>query len=210
MTGPRRRLPRVARRLPVTCAYVAAVVVATACLRLVDPGTRSAVLHAASTNLDNLEDGRWDVLVTSALVVVPPALPVVLVDGPLLAVGELVLGSRRLVAVFAAGHALASLLVAALLEADLLPGVAPVDVRSAVDVGLSYGALSVLGCLLVARPRRPARWVLPAAALVVVPLLVRAPTFTSWGHVFALSLGLALGAGARSCRSAGPLPGAGA
>ncbi len=150
------------------------------------------VVRAASTNLANLRAGHWSVLAASALVLENWATLRVAATAVALGTAEVLLGRLRTPAVFLAGHVGSSLVVAGLLEADVLPGVRAVDVASAVDVGPSYGALAVLGALAATRVRG-LRW----AGLVVVVLagaVLAEPTFTAWGHLVAGVLGAGVGA----------------
>ena len=188
-----RRTARLLRAVPLTTGYVTLLLASAVWLQQTDASTRSRVLHGASSNLSNLQDGRLHVLLTSALVVVPPAGGSLVAGAALLAAGEQLLGSWRVAGVFALGHTSATLAVSALLQADALPGVQTPATRSAVDVGLSYGVLAVAGALATAGPRRTAPWLTTLSAVVVVPLLRHPPTFTAWGHVFSAGIGVAAG-----------------
>src|SRR5439155_16660513 len=102
-----------------------------------------------STNLANLTDGRVATLLTSAFVQVEPGLPALLPVLVALGAAELVLGWRRTCAVFVIGHVGATLIVAAALALDVLPGVVTARVRDAVDTGPSYGTAAVIGAGLI-------------------------------------------------------------
>lgn len=197
------RLPRlpaaaqhVLRTSPVSLGYVAVLAGGAVWLRTLDGATRNAVLHGASTNLHNLRHGRWSVLLSSALVLVPPVGRSLLVALPVLAGAERRIGSSRVLAVFAAGHVAATLVVAGLLEAHALPGVTTRGTVRAVDVGLSYGLLAVAGALAV-NVRHPRWWLAALVLLAAYPFAQWPVTFTDWGHLFALLLGVLAGGGLR-------------
>lgn len=104
----------------------------------------------------------------------------------LLALAELLWHSRRLVLAFALGHIGATLIVAVGLAAAIQFGWLPISVARASDVGISYGAVAVLGALTAAIPARwhPAwiGWWLAISLLVVV---ASGEDFTAAGHTIA-------------------------
>jgi hypothetical protein len=149
------------------------------------------VIRHASTNLHNLSHGRVATLLDSAFVI--DAGPIYLwLPGLvcLLGLAELLWRSGRLVVAFAVGHIGATLLVAVWLTTAVeMDWVAP-TVSRATDVGMSYGAIAVLGALTAAIPRelRPmwvGWWLAVAAAVVAI-----GEDFTSVGHMSALVLGM--------------------
>jgi hypothetical protein len=103
-----------------------------------------------------------------------------------------------LVLAFALGHIGATLIVAVGLAAAIKFGWLPISIARTSDVGLSYGAMAVLGTLTAAIPPRwrPAwiGWWL-AVALVVV---ASGADFTAAGHTVALMLGMLLSTRFRS------------
>ena len=175
------------RRAPLSAAYVVAVAAGSLRLSRLEPARRQAVLRAASTNLDNLRRGHLGTLLSSAVVLEPPVTRSLTTGAAVLVAGELTLGTRPVLALFAAGHTLASLAVGGLLGVGALPGVSPPRVRAEVDVGLSYGVLAVAAALAATR-RRPVLATLAVAALVVPPV-VRTPSPTTWGHVLSTLIG---------------------
>ncbi|KAA0096114.1 hypothetical protein CIW49_21590 [Mycolicibacterium sp. P1-18] len=178
-------------RVRVTVGYAVVLVVVTATLVKLDPAVQDRIILHASTNLHNLRHGHVGTLLGSAFVV--DAGPVLYwLPGLvcLLALGELLWRSRRLMVAFAVGHVGATLLVAAGLWAAVSHGWLPRSVTGATDVGMSYGATAVLGALTPTIPRRwrPAwvGWWLAVAGTAVVA----GADFTNVGHLLALLLGM--------------------
>jgi hypothetical protein len=93
---------------------------------------------------------------------------------------------------FALGHVGATLVVAAGLATAIQVGWLPLSVAGATDVGISYGAMAVLGTLTAAIPSRwrPAwiGWWLSVGLLMVCV----STDFTNTGHLVALLLGILL------------------
>ena len=75
----------------------------------------------------------------------------------LLALAELFWRSRQLVLTFTLGHLGATLLVALGLAVAVKLGWTPASVSRDIDVGMSYGAATVLGALTAAIPRAGVR-----------------------------------------------------
>jgi Rhomboid-like protein len=185
-----RLLARLAR-VRFTLAYAVIVTCVTIALYALGPQVQDRVIRHVSTNLHNLSRGHLGTLLGSAFVI--DAGPIyVWLPGLvcLLALGELLWRSGRLVVAFVTGHIGATLLVAAGLTAAVELGWLPLSVSRATDVGMSYGAAAVLGCLTAAIPARwrPA-WI---GCLVAVGVAVVAAgrDFTDVGHAVALALGM--------------------
>jgi hypothetical protein len=163
-------------RVRITLGYAAVLIGVSAALVDLGPRARAHVIAQASTNLHNLAHGHLATLLDSAFVTdAGPMyfwLPCLVC---LLALAELIWRSGRLAIVFVTGHIGATLLVAVGLTAAIELGWLPLSVSRASDVGVSYGAVAVLGALTAAIPQRlrPAwiGWWLPvgivAAALGV-------------------------------------------
>lgn len=181
-----------AASLRITTLY--AVVLVTFEVALVQLGshTRDAVVSQMSTNLHNLSQGHLSTLVGSAFVSdggdIIAWLPGLVC---LLALGELIWRSKGLLIAFAIGHIGATLLVAAWLVFAVEAGLLPHSIAHASDVGVSYGAVSVLGALTTSIPSRWRTvwvgWWLGNAVAVALSL-----DFTAIGHVLALLLGIGL------------------
>jgi rhomboid family protein len=183
-------------RVRVTVGYAVALVIVAAILLELDPTVQDRIVLHASTNLHNLRHGHVGTLLGSAFVV--DAGPVLYwLPGLvcLLALGELLWRSRRLMVAFVVGHVGATLLVAAGLWAAVSHGWLPRSVTGATDVGTSYGATAVLGALTPTIPRRwrPA-WIGWWLAVAVTAVAAGAD-FTNVGHLLALVLGMLVATG---------------
>jgi hypothetical protein len=179
-------------RVPVTLAYAVILLCVYTTLLALGPAVHDRVIQDASTNLHNLSRGHVGTLFTSAFVVdtspIAAWLPMLVC---LMGLAELLWRSGRLVVAFTVGHVGATLVVAAALtmavELRWLPAA---SVTRATDVGMSYGAIAVVGVLTAAIPRRwrPCwiGWWLAAGVAVVAAT----HDFTDAGHVVALVLGM--------------------
>jgi hypothetical protein len=176
----------------ITAAYAVVLVGVSAMLNALGPHAREVAVSRMSTNLHNLAHGRITTLIGSAFVddggEICACLPGLVC---LLALGELIWRGRGLVIAFAVGHIGATLIVALGLVVAIEVGWLPVSVARATDVGVSYGAVCVLGALTASIPPRwrPAwaGWWLGIALMAASGL-----DFTAVGHVLALLLGIGL------------------
>lgn len=210
--GPAGRLLRAAReyprRAPLTLAYVCLLLAVHVWIgHGLSADRAAAVLGHVSTNLDNLQDHPLSALLGSALFFDGTLTDVATTEFAgtfitlglgvccFLAVAERRWGKLRSAAVFLGGHVAATLLTAAVIAVAVREGWYPVDVRHALDYGVSYGAQTVLAIGTLALPRR-AR--LPWALFVLAWPLGGAdwsgplPDFTTIGHLIAAALGFAL------------------
>lgn len=182
-------------RVRVTLAYSAALAAVAAVLLALGPHVRDQVLWHASTNLHNLAHGRLGTLIGSAFVTETGPIYVWLPGlFAILALAELLWRSRWMVLAFVVGHVGATLLVAAGLAAALAAGLASWSIVNVTDVGVSYGAVGVLGALTAAIPQRwrPA-WTGWWLAVAVGSAASTFGDFTNVGHGVALVLGMVVG-----------------
>ncbi|MEU2831657.1 rhomboid-like protein [Streptomyces lavendulae] len=173
---------------PLGALYTGGVQLGSHALERLGPQERERVLRACSTNVDNLDAGRWETLLTSACVVEEPIpLPYALLLVAVLGYAEYAYGAWWTAAVFLFGHTAATLLVYGALRRT-----ADHETRRALDVGASYGLNAVLGALTSALPRGTVRNAARAGllALAVRPVLRRERTFTDAGHLVALGIGI--------------------
>ena len=151
-------LSRVLSRLSpvrVTVGYSATLVAVASTMLMLGPRVENAVVSHMSTNLHNLARGHFATLVGSAFVTsngfIYVWLPGLIC---LLALAELFWRSGRLILAFGLGHVGATLIAAVGLAAAIRFGWLPISVAHASDVGISYGAVAVVGALTMAIPPR--------------------------------------------------------
>ena len=182
-------------RVRFTVSYVAILAAVSFAILSLDPRARELVIQHASTNVHNLEHGHLRTLLDSAFVVDA---------GPLyfwmpfltclLALAELHLRTIRLVAAFIVGHIGATLVVAAALAAAVEFGWLPWSITRASDVGMSYGALAVLGAMTAVIPARwRAAWVGWWVAAGLAAAIIGGD-FTDAGHTVAVIIGVLVSA----------------
>jgi hypothetical protein len=178
-------------RVRFTVGYMAVLVAVSTVILMVDQQTHDRIIQRASTNLHNLSHGHLSTLLNSALVVEAGPLyfwmPFL---ACLLALAELHLHTIRLMVAFVVGHIGATLVVVTALAAAVELGWMPWSIAHTSDVGMSYGALAVLGALTATIPRgwRPAWvgwWISAGLTGGVV-----GGEFTNAGHAVALILGV--------------------
>jgi hypothetical protein len=181
------------RSAPGTYTYLFAITVTSWSLGGVHPHLADVLIRSQSTNLDNLADRPLQVLVASAFWTSGTVLPwQLLVRFTLiLAPVERRLGTRRAGLVFAAGHVLATLVVAAGLQFGVRHGWLDVALAHASDVGVSYGLVAVAGAMtwLIAPARWRAAWA-PAVLAAISLGDLGGLTFTDVGHLVSLVIGL--------------------
>jgi hypothetical protein len=178
-------------RLRITLGYAGVLAAVSTALVMLGPRVRDDVIRYTSTNVHNLSHGRLGTLLGSAFVNdAGPCyvwLPWLVC---LLALAELLWHSGRVAAVFLIGHIGATLLVAAGLVAAIKLGWLPISITRASDVGMSYGAIAVLGALTAAIPARwRSAWTGCWLAIGATSAVVGAD-FTDVGHFISLVLGM--------------------
>jgi membrane associated rhomboid family serine protease len=181
---------RQVRQAPFSVAMLISIVTTTAILRWA-VSDDAEFLEWISTNAHNLGHRPITSLVASALVIDGQAL---LFWGVALALVlipvERRYGTLRTVAVFAAGHVLATLLTEVPVAIGIRLGYLPGSDARSLDVGISYGlaAVTAVAVGLIPGRRRFVITALMAGALVGV--LISAPSMTAAGHVLAFSIGI--------------------
>ena len=145
-----------AASMRVTVAYAVMLLAVSVTLTAMGPQARAAAVSAMSTNLHNLTCGHIGTLIGSAFINEGDGiyfwLPGLVC---LLALGEIIWRGKGLLLIFAVGHIGATLIVAVGLLAAVRTGSLPASIARASDVGMSYGAVCVLGALTASIP---ARW----------------------------------------------------
>jgi hypothetical protein len=178
----------------VTVGYAVLLVLVATTLLVLGPRVQNLVVSHMSTNLHNLARGHLGTLLGSAFVAASGPIYIWLPGLVcLLALAELFWRSGRMILAFALGHIGATLIVAVGMAAAIQFGWLPISVARASDVGMSYGAVAVLGALTAAIPSRwrPA-WIGGWLATALVVVAVSAQDFTDAGHGVALVLGMLL------------------
>jgi hypothetical protein len=178
-------------RVQFTVVYAVILLAISCAILALGPHAHDVIVQRASTNLHNLSRGHLGTLLGSALVVDA---------GPLyfwlpfltclLALAELHLRTIRLMVAFLVGHVGATLLVAAALAASVEFGWLPRSITRVSDVGMSYGALAVLGAMTAVIPQR---WRAPWVGWWIATGLTAAiigGDFTDAGHTVAVILGV--------------------
>jgi hypothetical protein len=182
------------RAAPGTFVYLALLCATSWVLTSSDAMESSRILLSRSTNLAHLSRDPGRVLLASAFwLSSPDQLPLwaalfVLV----LARVEHRIGTRRTFAVFAIGHVGATLLVAAGLWVALLAHAVGPSVVNVQDVGVSYGFFAVAGaatCLVTRRLQ--IAWIGGLLLYAGADMLTAPLTFTGFGHMLSVLLGLA-------------------
>jgi hypothetical protein len=172
-------------RVRVTLLYAAALTAVAVGVAHLRPQVQQSLMRHVSTNLHNLGEGKVGTLVSSAFV--NEAGPVYIwLPGlvALLALGELLWESRRLMVTFVVGHVGATLLVAAGITAALMAGWVSHSIVNATDVGIFTAAI----------PRRwRAGWAGGWLAVAFGSAVLSGGDFTNVGHAVALVLGMAVG-----------------
>jgi hypothetical protein len=180
------------RSAPGTFTYLFILVITTWVLQTSSQRMANQLLLARSTNLRHLVSDPMRVLFASAFWVSDTSelfLSIVLFS--LIAANvERWLGTRRAVVLFFIGHVSATLLVALWLWATLNFKVVHSPITNAQDVGSSYG-FAALAAILFYRISPPKRWLYLLGIVAVAGInLAMQPSFTNWGHLIALGIGL--------------------
>ncbi|MGW0768808.1 rhomboid-like protein [Streptomyces sp. NPDC002676] len=180
-------------RTPYTFAYAAVLAVTSLIAALADPGLMHALYQDSSTDVAHLVRTPVLVLLASALwiaggVLSPYALAFVLVLTGL----ERRIGGARAVCVFLAGHVLATLATEVPVGLAVLFGHLPETSLHRLDYGISFGvaaSTSALAGLLTPWLRWPLLALFTGALLD--DLIAFQDPMTNWGHLIALSIGIA-------------------
>jgi hypothetical protein len=178
---------------PATFVYIIILIVTSLVISAAGERLTDALLRTQSTNLANLRHHPVHVLFTSAFWLDNQLTPVLLVVpfAVVLAPVERWLGTRRWLAVFAAGHVGATIVTAGFIQFELDHGWASKALVRTIDVGFSYGFTAVLGVFAYrVAPRWRARYVLSISLGLVVGVAISS-NFTDVGHLVAWAIGLA-------------------
>ncbi|WP_330183076.1 rhomboid family intramembrane serine protease [Nocardia sp. NBC_01503] len=181
--------------LPVTYGYAALLISVTVLLSILSEATQTRVILHASTNLSNLLRGHFATLFSSAFVIddLQSAAVIIPLLACLLALAELRFGALRLLRIFIVGHIGATVLVALGLWVAVSANWLPQEVTKVSDVGVSYGAMALIGAFIALVPSRwKPTWAITWLAVAVAGVAM-GRTFTNVGHLLAFSIGLLAG-----------------
>lgn len=183
---------RYVRKAPGTFMWLAILALTSVVLSKLPHELRHRVLLDQSTNLDQLRRNPIQVLIASAFWTSSPSFVSWFVWFNLLLVpAERWLGTARWLIVVAAGHIGATLLSQLTLMLAIMHHAASRNEIFVLDVGVSYALTATLG-VLAYRFANP-WWIAYVIAVVVYvakPVLT-GPSFTDYGHFFALLIGIA-------------------
>ncbi|WP_030659626.1 rhomboid-like protein [Streptomyces rimosus] len=178
------------RRLPATTLYVVLLAATAVWLAAQPLHEQKRFIRHSSSNVHHLEVGKWWTLLTSGLVV--DGVPVLLGIGAVAAAlgrAEWRWGSARGLGVFLFGHVAATLLtqgVVWLMRLAHIPGA----LARMQDVGISYGLVATVACLLALGGKHARRYGLPALAVVLAVAWTVNQELADAGHLVALGLGV--------------------
>ncbi|WP_394815835.1 rhomboid-like protein [Streptomyces gibsoniae] len=194
MTQLRRGLGAVAayvRSAPGTYLWLAVLFVTTVALHHMSPRVEEEFLRQRSTNIHELSSHPVRVLITSAMWIDGGHwLPYAVLYTAFHAQAERWLGTARWLAVCVAAHVLATLASEGALLQAIRRGVAPLSAADTLDIGVSY-ALAGVVAVLAYRIAAPWRYAYLAVVLTVYAVpFVLSPTFTDFGHLISVLIGL--------------------
>jgi hypothetical protein len=188
-----RRVGAYIRSAPLTYVYLFTLLVTTWTLQTANSSFDRKLLLEESTNLHRLAHNPVRVLVASAFWL-PSARQLLLwvvLFSLVLAPVERWIGAARTAAVFALGHVGATLATAAGLWLAVDLDLAEHRVVHSVDVGVSYGFFAVVATLAYRLQGRRRFLYIASVAGVLVAAVFLDSSFTDFGHLAALAIGLA-------------------
>ncbi|MEU8589008.1 rhomboid-like protein [Streptomyces sp. NPDC048664] len=192
---PRRGLEAVVayvRAAPGTYLWLFILFVTTIALHHMSPHFEERFLRQRSTNIRELSANPVRVFVTSAMWIDGGRwLPYAALYTVFHAQAEHWLGTARWLTVCVAAHVLATLASEGVLLRAIRQGAVPYSAVNTLDVGVSYALAGVIA-VLTYRIAAPWRYAYLAFVLLAYTLpLASAPTFTDFGHVISVLIGLA-------------------
>ncbi|TQJ89941.1 rhomboid-like protein [Streptomyces sp. SLBN-31] len=195
--GPRRlrpwRLLPTPTGTPVTFGYAAVLAVTSLVAAHASPALVNALQQASSTDVAHLVRTPVLVLLASALWVAGGLVsPYVVCFLLVLTALERRIGGARAVLVFLLGHVLATLATEGAVGLAVLAGHLPHSSLHRLDYGISFGVAAAVGSLaglLGPWLRRPL--LVLFGGMLVEELIEFTDPMTNWGHLIALSIGVA-------------------
>jgi hypothetical protein len=193
-TGWRLRVADRLRGSPGTVAYFLAILVTTLSVRDLNRRQMHLLIRAQSTNWSNLTHHPVRVLFLSAFWLDSTSIPLMFVIMFLvvLAPTERRIGTARWLAVGAATHVVATLLSEAGVSWAAHHGVVPARLLHTTDVGISYFTYGVTAVACTLLPRRIRPWAVVGLLGYMLWHVVSGQTYTDWGHLQSVLIGLLL------------------
>ncbi|MGW1194683.1 rhomboid-like protein [Streptomyces sp. NPDC002536] len=185
-----RRPADLLRRLPATTVYVAVLLATAGWMATESRSGQARFIRHISSNVHHLKVGKWWTLLASGLVV--DGVPALLGIGAVAtAVGlaEWRWGTLRGMGIFLFGHLVATLLTEGamwLMRLAHLPGA----LSRARDVGISYGLVATVACLLAVGSERSRRYGLGLLTAALTIAWTVDHELADAGHLVALGLGV--------------------
>ncbi|MGW6059152.1 rhomboid-like protein [Streptomyces sp. NPDC055189] len=178
---------------PFTFGYAAVLALTSLLAQYADPALVSALHRHSSTDVAHLTQEPFLVLVASALwiaggIASPYAIGFLLVLTAL----ERRIGPLRTAGVFLLGHVVATLATEVPVGLSVLAGHLPDSSLHRLDYGISFGVAASVGAL--AGLFRPwLRWLVLAGfgGMLIDDLIAFTDPMTNWGHLLALTIGVA-------------------
>ncbi|MEU1516754.1 rhomboid-like protein [Streptomyces sp. NPDC005811] len=186
-----RRPPRIPA--PFTLSYAAVLAVTSSVAAHADPALVHALHQGSSTDVAHLLTAPAQVLIASALWVAGGLLsPFTLGFLIVLTALERRIGGARTAVVFLLGHVLATLATEVPVGLAVLVGHLPDSSLHRLDYGISFGVAASVGSLAgLLRPwlRRPL--LIAFGGMLLQDLIAFTDPLTNWGHLIALTIGIA-------------------
>ncbi|MFG2502341.1 rhomboid-like protein [Streptomyces sp. NPDC048441] len=197
--SPARRRPRLWRLLPTpagtpfTFGYAAVLAVTSLLTQYADPSLIATLHQHSSTDVAHLTQEPVLVLVASALwiaggIASPYAIGFLLVLTAL----ERRIGALRTAGVFLLGHVVATLATEVPVGFSVLAGHLPDSSLHRLDYGISFGVAASVGALAgLFRPWLRCLVIAGFGGMLIDDLIAFTDPMTNWGHLLALSIGVA-------------------
>ena len=175
-------------------AYFLAVIVTTLSVRDLDKDAMRQLILQQSTNVHNLTRHPVHVLFLSAFWLDSTRVPILLVIlfVLVLAPTERHIGTWRWLVVGAAAHVIATLLTESFVGWAAHHHVISRHVLRTADVGVSYFTVGVTAVAITLLSKRLRPWVLAALFGYLLFNILRGETYTDYGHMLSLLIGLLL------------------
>ncbi|WP_328493998.1 hypothetical protein OHS59_15580 [Streptomyces sp. NBC_00414] len=189
---------------PFTFGYAVVLALTSLFTEYADAGLVGRVLQGSSTDVAHLARAPAHVLVASALWVAGGITSVYVIAFLLVLTAlERRIGGWRAAGVFLLGHGVATLATEIPVGLSVLLGHLPDSSLHRYDYGISFGVAASVGALAGLLGLWP-RWILLAVSawLVVEGLVAFTDPLTDWGHLLALTIGVATWPWVRRSRKA--------